>query len=84
VLIAQGVRFIHQTTEFQRKEFREHEVCNLPQPKVGTQMRARRIEFLETKAIQITYQIIPQRQSVRKGRRGPNQVLQIPLQATKM
>ncbi len=40
-----------------KKEFREHEVFHPSQPKGRTQMRARRIEFLETKAIQSAYQI---------------------------
>jgi hypothetical protein len=46
-------------------------------------MRARRIEFLETKAIQSAYQIIPQRQSVRKEERTESVPLQIP-QTTKL
>jgi hypothetical protein len=40
-----------------KKEFREHEVFHPPQPKGRTQMKARWIEFLETKAIQSAYQI---------------------------
>ncbi len=46
-------------------------------------MRARRIEFLETKAIQSAYQINPQRQSVRKEERTESVPLQIP-QTTKL
>ncbi len=83
MLIAQGGLIPPSNHGISKKEFREHEVFHLPQPKGGTQMRARRIEFLETKAIQSAYQINPQRQSVRKEERTESVPLQIP-QTTKL
>jgi len=67
-LFAAGRNFVYsnkrlslqqQKIGISKKEFREHEVFHPPQPKGRgrTQMRARRIEFLETKAIQNAYQI---------------------------